>query len=112
MPITDPRNYAFAGLRAASATHHPHTRHHGPVLRSLAPARRGLVLALLGVAIGGGVSLLLGRIVSQLLYGMEAVSPLTTAAVSLVLMLTAGAACLLPARRAMSVDPIVALRHE
>jgi len=56
VPITDPRNYAFAGLRAASATHHPHTRHHGPVLRSLAPARRGLVLALVALVVLGVVA--------------------------------------------------------
>ena len=73
---------------------------------------RGLLLALCGVAIGSAAALALGRIVSSLLHGMQSISPLTVAGVSVCLVLAAGAACLLPARRAMSVDPMVALRHE
>jgi putative ABC transport system permease protein len=73
---------------------------------------RGLMLALAGVVLGGLLAVASSRVVSHLLHGMEAVSPLTIAGVSLVLMATAGLACLLPARRAMNVDPMVALRYE
>src|SRR4051794_37779144 len=50
-PITDPRNHAFAGSPAAPPTQHPRTRHDGRVLKSLAPARRRLVLALVAVVV-------------------------------------------------------------
>ncbi len=73
---------------------------------------RGLLLAFVGVAIGSLLALVCGRVVSHLLHGMEAVSPLTIAGVSLLLMVTACLACLLPARRAMIIDPMVALRYE
>jgi putative ABC transport system permease protein len=73
---------------------------------------RGLWLACLGVAVGSLLSFALGRVVSHLLHGMESVDPLTIAGVSVLLMVTAVLACLVPACRAMNVDPMVALRHE
>jgi ABC-type antimicrobial peptide transport system permease subunit len=72
----------------------------------------GLKLTLAGVAIGLGVSLALTRFISSLLFGISPTDPITFAAVAISLTLVAVAACCLPARRAMSVDPMSALRHE
>lgn len=70
----------------------------------------GLTLSLAGAAIGLVGSWWLGRTGSTLLFGVTATDPLTFAAVSLLLTIVAGAACYFPARRAMTVDPNVALR--
>jgi putative ABC transport system permease protein len=70
----------------------------------------GLRLSLTGVALGLVGALWLGRAGSSLLFGVTASDPLTFAAVSLLLTAVATAACYLPARRAMRVDPIRALR--
>jgi predicted permease len=70
----------------------------------------GLMLSLTGVALGLVGALWLGHAASSLLFGVTASDPLTFAAVSLLLMAVAMAACYFPARRAMSVDPIRALR--
>ena len=72
--------------------------------------REGLVLSLTGVAIGLVGALWLGRAGSSLLFGVSAADPLTITTVSLVLTAVAVAACYFPARRAMKVDPMVALR--
>jgi putative ABC transport system permease protein len=72
----------------------------------------GLRLTLAGVAIGLGTSLALTRFISSLLFGISATDPITFAAVAISLTLVAVAACCIPARRAMSVDPMIALRHE
>ena len=76
---------------------------------------QGLRLALAGVAIGGAATLILARLLSsfsQLLYGVGTSDPTTFAVVSTVLTMTAILASYIPARRAMRVDPMVALRHE
>ena len=70
----------------------------------------GLTLSLTGVALGLVGAWLLGRAGSSLLFGVTASDPLTFATVSLLLTAVAIAACYFPARRAMTVDPIVALR--
>jgi putative ABC transport system permease protein len=72
----------------------------------------GLKLGLSGLAIGLVAALCLGRTASSLLFGVTASDPLTLAAVSLLLAGAAAAACYFPARRAMKIEPVAALRQE
>jgi predicted permease len=73
---------------------------------------RGIVLALMGAAIGSGVAIGVTRFMASMLYGVHANDPATMIAVAVLLALVALAACFIPARRATRVDPIVALRYE
>jgi ABC-type antimicrobial peptide transport system permease subunit len=75
-------------------------------------AAQGLVLAAVGVAIGVLAAFGLTRYVASLLYGVRSADPATFAAVALLLTVLAILACTLPARRAMRVDPVIALRYE
>ncbi|MGZ4985794.1 MAG: FtsX-like permease family protein, partial [Chthoniobacterales bacterium] len=74
--------------------------------------RQGMLLTLVGVALGLGGSLGLTRLISSLLFGVSATDIGTFGAVSTLLLLIALLACWLPARRASGVDPMVALRTE
>jgi putative ABC transport system permease protein len=74
--------------------------------------RQGLALTLVGVAVGLAGALAGTRVLSVMLYGVSARDPLTLTAVIILLASVALAACWVPARRAMRVDPMVALRHE
>jgi putative ABC transport system permease protein len=75
-------------------------------------ARLWLKLTLIGVAIGVALALGVARLISSFLFGVKPTDPLTYAAVALGLSAIALLACYLPARRAMKVDPLVALRYE
>ncbi len=73
---------------------------------------RGSKLVAAGVAAGIAAALGLTRLMTGLLYGINAADPATFAAVALVLTIVALAACYIPARRAAKLDPSAALRCE
>jgi len=78
----------------------------GPMLR------RGLILALSGVALGLVGAFFASRVIAQFLFGITATDPVTIAGVSTLLVVVAMIATWIPSRRALRVDPIVALRAE
>jgi len=73
---------------------------------------QGLALAVLGAALGIAVAAGVTRYIHSFLYGVRPSDPATFAGVAMLLTLVSLAACYLPARRAMQVDPMVALRYE
>ena len=74
--------------------------------------RRGLLLTVAGLVIGAATSLGLTRFVRTLLFGVTPTSPWVYAAVAAMLLTVAAVASLVPARRAMRADPVMALRSE
>jgi putative ABC transport system permease protein len=82
----------------------------GDVLRLV--LGQGAKVAVLGIAVGIAMSSALTRLMASLLFGVSATDPLTFLGVAMLLTLAALAASCIPARRAMRVDPMVALRHE
>ncbi len=82
----------------------------GDVLKLV--VRQGLMLAVAGIVIGFGAALIITRVMTSLLYGVTATDPLTFAIIPVVLTGAALAASFIPARRAMRVDPMIALRYE
>jgi len=92
------------GIRVALGAHHRDL--------SRLVIGQGILLALIGAAIGIAAAVGVTRFMSAMLYDVRANDPLTMVAVAALLILVAFAACYIPARRAMKVDPMVALRYE
>ena len=74
--------------------------------------RQGMALVLIGLAIGVAGALALTRLKTSLLFRVQSTDPITFVLVAAVLIALSLGACLVPARRAAKVDPIVALRYE
>jgi ABC-type antimicrobial peptide transport system permease subunit len=73
---------------------------------------QGVLLAVVGLAPGLAATVALGGVIRNQLFGVQPIDPLTLAAVSAMLVLVAGAACYLPARRASRTNPLDVLRAE
>jgi putative ABC transport system permease protein len=82
----------------------------GDILRMV--LRSGMILTVLGLAIGLPIALALAYGLSSLLFGVKVADPVAFVALPLLLAAVATLACYLPARRAVHLDPIAALRHE
>jgi len=82
----------------------------GDVLRLI--LGRGFALTLGGVGAGSVLALILSRQMKKIIYGVSPSDPVTFCAVALLLITIALLACYVPARRAMRVDPMIALRYE
>jgi predicted permease len=82
----------------------------GAMLRSV--LREGMTLAIAGVVVGIGLAYGLTRLLASLLFGVKASDPYAFAIVAAILTAVAAVAALIPARRATTVDPVIALRYE
>ena len=74
--------------------------------------KQGIKSAAAGIGIGLAAALGLTRLMKSLLFGVGAMDPVTFISVAMLLLLVALAASYIPARRAMRVDPLVALKYE
>src|SRR5256884_268759 len=92
------------GIRVALGAHHRDL--------SRLVIGQGILLALIGAAIGIAAAVGVTRFMASMLFGIKATDPATFIGVAIMLIVVALAACYIPARRAMKVDPMVALRYE
>jgi ABC-type antimicrobial peptide transport system permease subunit len=74
--------------------------------------RGGMKLCLFGIVLGLAQAVAGGQVLANMLYGIEPVDPPTLIGVSIVLAVTGFLACYIPARRALKVHPMDALRYE
>jgi putative ABC transport system permease protein len=82
----------------------------GDVLRLI--LQNGMAMVIAGVVVGLGLSVIFTRSINSLLYGIGSFDGASFFAAAVVLIVVALVACWVPARRAMRVDPVVALRYE
>jgi ABC-type antimicrobial peptide transport system permease subunit len=74
--------------------------------------KQGMKLTMIGIVVGIIGAFALSRFLASLLYGVSASDPATFVSIAALLALVALAACLIPALRAMKIDPVIALRYE
>jgi len=74
--------------------------------------REGALLVVIGLAVGAALSMAGAQFISGLLFGVSARDPIVFAAVSILVTFAALVACLVPGRRALGVDPLIALRGD
>jgi putative ABC transport system permease protein len=85
---------------------------HAPARILALVMRQALTLTGVGVVIGLALALAAGRVVSWLLFGVSSTDPAVLAGIPLLLIVVAALASYIPARRALAIDPLVALREE
>jgi predicted permease len=74
--------------------------------------RQGLLPVILGIVLGAAAAFALGRVIASQLFGVKPTDPITFLGAAALVLIVASLACCIPARRAMCVDPMVALRYE